>query len=82
MSYSLLITRPAARQLAASSPEMYVELRERIRGLGDDPLPSDAEQIEGKNGWRVYVGSHRLIYTVDRSAGSVTVLDVARRSDV
>ena len=81
MSYSLLIIRPAARQLAAFPPETYFELRDRIRGLGVDPLPPDAEKIEGKEGWKVYVGSHRLIYSVDRTAGKVTVLDVARRSD-
>ncbi|HEV3276688.1 MAG TPA: type II toxin-antitoxin system RelE/ParE family toxin [Terriglobia bacterium] len=80
MSYSLLILRPAARQLAALPLESYTELRDRIRGLGDDPLPPGAEKLDGREGWRLYVGSHRLIYKVDRMAGSVTVLDVARRS--
>ncbi len=81
MSYNLLITRPAARQLAGLPPEIYFELRDRIRNLGADPLPSDAEKIEGKEGWRLYVSNHRLIYTFDRTAGSVTILGVARRSD-
>ena len=79
MSYSLLILRPAARQLAGLPPETYIELRDRIRALGADPLPPEAEKIEGKEGWRLYVGKHRLIYTVDRTAGSVTVVDVALR---
>jgi mRNA interferase RelE/StbE len=79
VSYNLLITRPAARQLAGLPPDIYLELRDRIRALGADPLPSEAEKIEGKEGWRIYVGGHRLIYTIDRTAGTVTVLDVARR---
>lgn len=79
MSYSLLILRPAARQLAGLPPETYVEVRDCIRALGADPLPPEAEKIEGKEGWRLYVGRHRLIYTIDRIAGSVTVLDVALR---
>jgi len=79
VSYNLLIIRPAARQLAGLPPEIYFELRGRIRSLGADPLPPDAEKIEGKEGWRVYLGAHRLIYTFDRTAGTVTVLDVARR---
>lgn len=81
MSYSLLILRGAARQLAALPPEVYIEVRDRIRVLAEDPLPPDAEQIDGREGWRLRVGSHRLIYELDRLAGSVTVLDVARRSD-
>lgn len=82
MSYHLLIVRPAARQLAAIPPEVYFELRERIRALGADPLPPEAEKLEGKEGWRLYVGNQRLIYTFDRASGCVTVLDVARRGDV
>jgi mRNA interferase RelE/StbE len=82
VSYSLLITRPAARQLAGFPPDIYFELRDRIRGLGADPVPPEAEKIEGKEGWRLYVGSHRLIYTVNRTEGTVLILDVARRSDV
>lgn len=74
-----MITRPAARQLAGLSPETYFEVRDRIRTLGADPLPVEAEKIEGKEGWRIYLGAHRLIYTFDRTAGTVTVLDVARR---
>lgn len=80
MSYSLLILRPAARQLAGLPSDTYIELRDRIRSLGADPLPPEAEKIEGKEGWRLYVGKHRLIYTFDRTAGSVTVLDVGRRA--
>jgi mRNA-degrading endonuclease RelE of RelBE toxin-antitoxin system len=76
-----MITRPAARQLAGLPPEIYFELRDRIRTLGADPLPGEAGKIEGKEGWRIYVGAHRLIYTFDRTAGTVTVLDVSRRSD-
>jgi len=81
VSYKLLITRPAARQLAGLPPDIYLELRDRIRALGADPLPPEAEKIEDKEGWRIYAGKYRLIYTFDRAAGTVTVLDVARRSD-
>jgi mRNA-degrading endonuclease RelE of RelBE toxin-antitoxin system len=81
VTYNLLITRPAARQLAGLPPDIYFELRDRIRSLGADPLPPEAEQVEGKECWRIYRGVHRLIYTFDRAAGTVTVLDVARRSD-
>jgi mRNA interferase RelE/StbE len=79
VSYDLRIVRRAARQFAALPPEAYFEIRDRIRALGADPLPAEAERIDGKEGWRLYLGSHRLIYTLDRLAGTVTVLDVARR---
>jgi mRNA interferase RelE/StbE len=82
VSYSLLILRNAARQLSALPPEIYLEVRDRIRMLAVDPLPSESRRIEGRNGWRLQLGNFRVIYEVDRPAARVVVLDVSRRSDV
>jgi mRNA interferase RelE/StbE len=82
VSYSLLILRSAARQLAALPAEACAEVRDRIRTLAVDPLPSQSRRIDGRNGWRLQMGSFRVIYEVDKSAARVIVLDVSRRSDV
>ena len=82
MSYSLLILPAAARQLAALPPDAYSEVRDRIRTLAVDPLPSESRRIEGRDGWQLQLGAFRVIYEVDRPAARVTVLDVSRRSDV
>ncbi|HUI40431.1 MAG TPA: type II toxin-antitoxin system RelE/ParE family toxin [Terriglobia bacterium] len=81
MSYSLLILRGAARQFAALPAEAFAEVRDRIRRLAADPLPPEAAQIAGQEGWRVRAGSYRVIYEVDTRAARVTVLDVSRRAD-
>jgi mRNA-degrading endonuclease RelE of RelBE toxin-antitoxin system len=80
VSYSVLILRCAAQQLAALSPEAFVEVRDCIRRLSTDPLPTEACEITAKQAWRVGAGLHRVIYRVDSGAAQVTVLDVGRRS--
>ena len=82
MSYSILILRGAARQLAALPPEVYTTVRDRVRALALEPLPLESEKITGREGWRLPVGRYRLIYKVDLPAAQVTVLDVSLRSDV
>jgi len=82
VSYSLLILPSATRQLSALPADVYAQVRDRIRTLAVDPVPSESRKIEGRNGWRLQLGDFRVIYEVDRPAGRVTVLDVSRRSDV
>jgi len=81
VSYSVLIRRGAAHQLAALSSSAFVEVRDLIRSLATDPMPPEAKQIGGKDGWRVSAGHCRVIYELDARAGRLTVLDVGRRSD-
>ena len=82
MSYSLLILPCASRQLAALPVDVFTEVCDSIRTLAINPLPSESQKIEGRNGWRLPLGDVRVIYEVDRPAARVTVLDVSRRSDV
>jgi mRNA interferase RelE/StbE len=82
VSYSLLILPRATRQLAALPEQVYAEVRDRIRTLAVDPLPSETQRIEGREGWRLQLGDFRVIYEVDRPSARVVVLDVSRRSDV
>ena len=82
MSYAILILAGAARQLAALPPEAYAAVRDRIRGLGTEPLPMESEKITGREGWHVPVGRYRIIYEVDLPSARVTVLDISPRGDV
>jgi mRNA interferase RelE/StbE len=81
VSYSILILARAARQLAALPPEVYVAVCDRIRTFASEPLPLESEKIAGRDGWRVPVGRHRVLYKVDQPTARVTVLDVSARSD-
>lgn len=82
MSFGLLILRNATQQLATLPSEAYTDAVQRIHQLAIDPLPPSAERVAGREGWRLRVGDYRVIYEVDMPAARVTILDVARRSDV
>jgi mRNA interferase RelE/StbE len=60
--------------------------RDRIRGaialLGEDPRPPGAKALQGRPGFRVRVGSYRIIYTIDDGMLIVVVMALGHRRDV
>jgi mRNA interferase RelE/StbE len=60
--------------------------RDRIRGaialLGENPRPPGAKALQGRNGLRVRVGNHRIIYTIDDDVLVVAVVTLGHRRDV
>ena len=82
MSYSLLILRPAQKQLAGLHPELYERVKEGIRRLAGEPRPAGCKKLTGRPGWRIRVGNQRVIYEIDDERRVVTVLDIGHRRDV
>ena len=60
--------------------------RERIKKaileLRDNPRPPNCRKLAGRDGWRVRVGSYRVIYEVNDESKSVVILNVGHRREV
>ncbi|MDQ3363109.1 MAG: type II toxin-antitoxin system RelE/ParE family toxin [Actinomycetota bacterium] len=54
-----------------------------ILALEEDPRPPGVEKMSGRVGeWRIRIGNHRVVYTVDDEAEIVEILVVAHRREV
>lgn len=82
MSYALSILPRAQKELAQLPRGAYKQVREAIRGLGHEPRPAGCLKLAGRDGWRIRVGDHRVIYEIDDDQRSVTILHVGHRRDV
>ncbi len=82
MSYTVFILRRAQKELAQLPAEAYERVRGAIRALGNDPRPTGCLKLSGREGWRIRVGSYRVIYEIDDKQQSVTILHIGHRSDV
>ena len=60
-------------------------MRERVKaaidGLAEDPRPSGATKLAGRNDYRVRVGDHRIVYAVDDAQKVVLVARIAHRRE-
>jgi mRNA interferase RelE/StbE len=82
MSYALSILPRAQKELAQLPRSAYEHVREAIRDLGHEPRPAGCLKLTGREGWRIRVGDHRVIYEIDDDQQSVTILHIGHRRDV
>jgi len=81
--YTLLIKRPAERDLRKLPPVVFQRLNDRILALRAEPYPPGARKLKGAlTGWRLRVGDYRVLYEVDDEARTVTIVRVKHRRKV
>jgi mRNA interferase RelE/StbE len=75
--------RPAAlRTLRKLDPQVSRRIQGAIALLAEDPRPPNATKLKGHDAFRVRVGDHRVIYTVDDGILLVVVVTLGHRRDV
>ena len=82
MNYSLFVLPRAKKELAQLTSTSYIRVRDAIRGLATDPRPSGCLKLAARDGWRIRVGDYRVVYEIDDTQHTVTVLHVGHRRDV
>ncbi len=80
--YAITILRRAQKELAALPQEPYTRVRDAIRALADQARPPGSKKLAGRRGWRIRVGSYRVIYEIDEHEHLVTIMHVGHRRDV
>ena len=82
MSYALGILPRAQRELGALPTENYQRLREAIFALADEPRPQSSRKLTGRKGWRLRIGDYRMLYDIDDTKQTITIVHVGHRRDV
>jgi mRNA interferase RelE/StbE len=82
MTYTVSILRRALQELQRIPQGDYERVCEAMRGLAHNPRPRGALALTGRTGWRIRVGDYRVIYEIDDTQNTVTILHVGHRRDV
>ena len=83
MTYQVLLTPAAVRQLRKLDPAGRRRVQAAIDLLADEPRPPGARQLVGGAGeWRVRTGDFRIIYDIRDRELLVLVVKVGHRRDV
>ncbi len=81
MPYRLALKPGARRDLDRLPADLFARVDARI--LSEDPRPPGAGKLRGtRNGFRVRVGDHRILYEVDDATRTVTIARVRHRREV
>ncbi len=82
-SYRVEVSATAERQIRKLSRQDQIRVLRIIQGLESDPYPRGCRKLRGYGDvFRVRVGVHRILYSVEASRLLIIVLKVGQRKDV
>ena len=72
---------PARRFLKRCDSQLYERLMDKIRGLAQNPFPTDVKRVEGEKEktFRIRVGDYRIQYIVYYDKNELIITDVDKR---
>ena len=81
-SYNVLIKRSAAKELEGLPAKIRRQVAAKVAGLAVTPRPQGVEKLSGQEKYRIRQGDYRVLYSIDDSAETVTVVKIGHRRDV
>lgn len=81
-SYKVLIKRSAAKELEGLPSKIRSQVADRVAELGATPRPQGTEKLSGQEKYRIRQGDYRVLYSIDDTAQTVTVVKIGHRRDV
>jgi mRNA interferase RelE/StbE len=81
-SYSLVIKRPAAKELEDLTLKGRRRVVARIRELASHPRPPGCEKLSGAEKYRIRQGDIRVLYEIADREAVITIVRIGHRRDV
>jgi len=82
MSYTVYLKRSVEKELDRLPTEVHNRIIKRLISLGDNPLPPGTKKLLGREGYRIRVGNHRILYVINEKEKKVEIVSVAHRKEV
>ncbi|WP_262897994.1 type II toxin-antitoxin system RelE family toxin [Algoriphagus oliviformis] len=76
------MSRRAAKELDKLSDSTAKPILSAIAGLSNEPRPRGCEKLKGRDGYRIRVGSYRVIYDIFDGELIVDVITLGHRRDI
>jgi mRNA interferase RelE/StbE len=81
-SYKLEVKRSASKEIAGLAKPICRGVVAKIQGLAGNPRPSGCEKLSGSERYRIRRGDYRILYEIDDSTRTVTVVKIGHRREV
>ena len=81
-SYSILLTKTAAKELESVPTRDRQRIVTKIGSLADNPRPIGVEKLSGDDKYRIRQGNYRILYEIIDADLIVTVVRIGDRREV
>ncbi|MDR0811539.1 MAG: type II toxin-antitoxin system RelE/ParE family toxin [Paludibacter sp.] len=82
MVYSINFTKNAIRQLSKVPEPYYENIKLAIRELAVNPRPSGCKKLQGLAGYRIRVGTYRVIYEIFDNELLIDIIAIGHRREI
>ncbi|MGQ0631325.1 MAG: type II toxin-antitoxin system RelE family toxin [Sporichthyaceae bacterium] len=80
--YIIEVELAAARALSKLDRAVQTRLINTIEALAENPRPAGATKLVGQDAMRLRAGDYRIVYVIDDTVITVTIVKVGHRSNV
>lgn len=82
--YSIEFTKQAAKDITRIPKNQSINIIDRIKKLADNPYSKelDVKKLNGIEGYRLRVGTYRVIYEIHNKKLIVSVIKIQSRGNV
>lgn len=82
-TYRIVMKRAVFKDVRCLPGAILDHIYRRIATLATDPLPHDAEPIQGyKNHYRIRIGQYRVIYEIAAQIRIIVIIRIGHRKDI
>ena len=78
----LSITKKAEKELNKIPDSLAKNIAKKILKLSQNPYPPNSKKLQGKNNYRLRIGSFRVLYTINKKRREITILRIADRKTI
>lgn len=78
----IFITKKAQKELDKIPDSIAKNIARHIILLSQNPYPKNSKKLQGKENYRLRIGSFRAIYTIDKRRKEITILRIADRKTI
>ena len=81
-SYNIEIKKSASKELSKLPKKELKSVINKIKNLSADPRPTGSKKLSGDEKYRVRVGNHRVLYTIEDEKLVIYIVKVGHRKDI
>jgi mRNA interferase RelE/StbE len=79
--YKIFLLPSAQKDLNFSKGKTFIQIRDKILSLGENPRPTGCLKLTAENGYRLRSGNYRIIYRIDDKEKEVFIYRIKHRKD-
>ena len=80
--YEIELRRKAQRALDRLPKDDFNAVLGAVKDLANTPRPKGVEKIKSAGLWRIRQGDYRIVYSIDDSQKTVTILRIGHRREI